>query len=98
MQSYKLQRTIGRMYFPTYDGIVKCTAKAWVEKMDTYFQRNQMTELETIKMATLHMEGEAHNWWFHGLATLGHVNVTSYEDFTRRVVEHFDQREIRRLT
>jgi len=30
-----------------------------------------MIELEAIKMDTLHMEGEAHDWWFDGLATLG---------------------------
>ena len=82
------------MYFLTYDGTAKCIAKAWVENMDTYLQLNQMTKLEAIKMATLHMEGEAHKWWFHSLATLGHANVTSYEDFTRRVVERFDQRNL----
>lgn len=92
-QSYELQRTIGRIYFPTFDGTAKCTARARVEKMDTYFQLNQMIEPEAIKMAMLHMEGEAHHWWFYGLATLGHANVASYEDFTKRVVEHFDQRD-----
>ena len=39
-QNYELRRTIGRMYFPTFDGAAKCTASAWVEKMDTYFQLN----------------------------------------------------------
>lgn len=58
--------------------------------MDIYFQLNRMTELEAIKMAMPHFEGEAHDWWFHGLTTLGHANVISYEDFTRRVVLRFD--------
>jgi len=49
------------MYFPTYNGTTKCTTHAWVEKLDTYFQLNRMTEVEAIKMATLHLEGEAHN-------------------------------------
>ena len=71
------------MYFPTYDGTTKCTARAWVEKLETYFQLNQMTEVEAIKMATLHLEGEAHDWWFHGLSTLGHASMTSYKEFTR---------------
>jgi len=61
------------MYYPTFDGTAKCTTMAWVEKMDTYFQLNQMIEQEAIKMATLHLEGEAHDWWFHGLTTLGHA-------------------------
>lgn len=82
------------MFFPTYDGTTKCTTRAWVEKLDTYFQLNKMTETEAIKMATLHLEGEAHDWWFHGLSTLGHANVTAYEDFTQRVVEHFYQGDL----
>lgn len=82
------------MYFPTYDGSTKCTTRAWVEKLDTYFQLNRMMEMEAIKMATLHLEGEAHDWWFISLSTLGHDCVISYEDFTRRVVEHFDRRDL----
>ena len=46
--------------------------------------------MEAIKIAALHFEGEAHNWWFHGLSTLGHANVTAYYEFTRRLVEGFD--------
>lgn len=81
------------MYFPTYDGTSKYTARAWVEKLDTYFQLNWMTKVEAIKMATLHLEGEAHDWWFHGLSTLGNAIVTSYEDFTWTVVECFDWKD-----
>ena len=39
--------------------------------------------MEAIKIALLHFEGEAHNWWFYGLSTLGHANVTAYSEFTR---------------
>lgn len=92
-QNYELQRTIGRMYFPTFDGIANCTARACVENMDTYFQLNWMAEQEDIKMAALHLEGEAHDWWFHSLNTFGHAQIVSYDDFTRRVVERFDQRD-----
>ena len=49
--------------------------------------------MEAIKIATLHFEGEAHNWWFHGLSTLGHANVTAYSKFTRRLVERFDRKD-----
>ena len=44
-------------------------------------------------MAALHLEGEAHDWWFHGMAMLGHSGVTTYAEFTRRLVERFDWRE-----
>ena len=47
--------------------------------------------MEAIKIGVLHFEGEAHDWWFHGLSTLGHANVTIYSEFTRRLVERFDR-------
>ena len=50
--------------------------------------------MEAIKIAVMHLEGEAHDWWFHGLFTLGHANVIAYSDFTRRLVERFDRRDL----
>ena len=50
--------------------------------------------MEAIKIAALHLEGEAHDWWFHGLSKLGHANVTTYSEFTRRVVEIFYRRDL----
>ena len=49
--------------------------------------------MEAIKIAALHLEGEAHDWWFHGLSTLGRANVTAYSEFTRRLVDRFDRRD-----
>ena len=49
--------------------------------------------MEAIKIAMLQLEGEAHDWWFHGLSTLSHANVTAYSEFTRRLVERFDRRD-----
>ena len=49
--------------------------------------------MEAIKIVALHLEGEAHDWWFHGLSTLGDANVTAYSEFTRRLVEIFDRRD-----
>ena len=53
-----------------------------------------MTEIDAIKLATLHLDGEAHEWWYHGLVTLGHNTVTSYSDFTQRFMERFDKKEL----
>ena len=64
-----------------------------MEKLDIYFQLNQMAEGEAIKVAVLHLEGEAHDWWFHGMTTLGHSGVTAYAEFTRRLIEWFDRRD-----
>jgi len=83
---------MGRLFLPYFDWSTKISTKEWVEKLDIYFQLNKFPEMEAIKVAALHLEGEAHDWWFHGLSTLGHANVTAYFEFTRRVVEIFDRR------
>jgi hypothetical protein len=83
-QSWELQQKVGKLSIPYFDGSRKCTARAWVQKLDTYFQLNPMTKSEAIKYATLHLDGEAHEWWYHGLVTLGHAVLhhtwTSHRD------------------
>ena len=51
-------------------------------------------ETDAIKLATLHLDDEAHKWWYHGLVTLGHNTISSYSDFTQRLMEHFDKRDL----
>eukprot|EP00253_Pinus_taeda_P016285 PITA_16285 len=86
-------RAISRFHFPTFEGSTNSSAKSWVEKLDIYFQLNQILEEEAINVATLHMEGEAQDWWFHEMVTLGHSTVTTYAEFTRRLMERFDRRD-----
>ena len=76
-----------------FDGSSNNSAKSWVEKLDIYFQLNQMSETEAIKVATLHLDGEAQDWWFHGMVTLRHSTVMTYAGFTRRLMERFDRRD-----
>jgi hypothetical protein len=52
-----------------------------------------MIETEAISFVTLHLEGEAHEWWYHGLVTLGHSRITSYREFTNRLMERFDRKD-----
>ena len=52
-----------------------------------------MTETDAIKLATLHLDDEAHEWWYHGLVTLGHNTITSYPDFTQRLIEWFNRKD-----
>jgi hypothetical protein len=53
-----------------------------------------MTKTEAISFGTtLHLEGEAHEWWHHGLVTLGHSRITSYREFTERLMDMFDRRD-----
>jgi hypothetical protein len=86
-------RKVGKLTIPSFDGSSKCTARAWVQKLDAYYKLNQMTETEAISFATLHLEGEAHEWWYHGLVTLGHSGITSYREFTERLMDRFDRRD-----
>jgi hypothetical protein len=51
-----------------------------------------MTETEAISFATLHLEGEAHEWWYHGLVTLGHSGIISYREFTDRLMDRIDKK------
>ena len=44
-------------------------------------------------MDTLHLEGDASDWWFHGLITLGNDIVTTFEEFTRGLVNRFDRKD-----
>jgi hypothetical protein len=84
---------VGKLNIPTFDGSSCCLAQAWVHNLDTYFKLNPMTESEAISFATLHLEGEAHEWWYHGLVTLGHNRITSYLEFTERLMERFDKKD-----
>jgi hypothetical protein len=84
---------VGKLTIPSFDGSSKCTARAWVQKLDTYYKLNQMTETEAINFSTLHLEGEAHEWWYHGLVALGHSRITSYREFTERLMDKFDRRD-----
>jgi hypothetical protein len=92
-QNKDLARKLGKLSIPSFDGSNRSTARAWVQKLDTYFQLNPMTEAEAIKFATLHLDGEAHEWWYHGLVTLGHATITSYLDFTQKLMERFDKKD-----
>ena len=88
-----LKHTMGRLFHPTFNGSSKSSSKARVKKLDVYFQLNQMME-GAIKIATMHLEGEARDWWFHGLTMMGHARVTTYKDFTRRALECFERRDL----
>jgi hypothetical protein len=92
-QNMDFIKKVGKLTIPSFDGSSRCSAQAWVQKLDTYFKLNPMTESEVISFATLHLEGEAHEWWYHGLVTLGHSRITSYLEFTERLMERFDRRD-----
>ena len=52
-----------------------------------------MIETNSIKLDTLNLEVEASEWWYHGLVTLEHNTITSYPDFTQRLIEWSDRKD-----
>jgi hypothetical protein len=89
--NYELERRAGKIEIPYFDGSAKVTTQAWVQKLDTYLQLNPMREMDAIKFSTMYLDGKAHDWWYHGLTTLGHNQITSYTEFTQRLIDRFDQ-------
>lgn len=90
----ELQRKIGKISIPYFDGSGKTTARAWVQKLDTYFQLNPMLEEEAIKYVALHLDGVAHEWWHHGQITLGHNLIGTYVEFTEKLIDRFDSKDL----
>jgi hypothetical protein len=86
-------RKVGKLTIPSFDKSSKYTARAWVQKLDTYYKINHMTKTKAISFATLHLEGEAHEQWYHGLVTLCHSRITSYREFTDRLMDRCDRKD-----
>lgn len=82
-----------KLTLPQFDWGDKCTTCAWVQNSDKYLSLKPMSEEEEIKFSTLHLDGMAHEWWYHGLITLGNRYITSYDEFTNRLIKRFDQEE-----
>lgn len=88
-----LRRKIGKVNLSPFDGSGVITTQSWFLKVDTYFQLNPMPKEEAIEFTTLHLEGVAHEWWHHGLVSLGHDQVTSYVEFIERLIDRFDGKD-----
>jgi hypothetical protein len=85
---------VGKMEIPTFDGSTNDSAREWVQKLDAYLRLNPMMEMDAIKFSTLYFEGKSHEWWYHGMTTLGHAYITSYANFTQRLIDKFDQGDL----
>ena len=58
-QNYELKNAIEKITLPCFDGTSNFLVSYWIQKMDTYFQLNPMEERDSIKLETLHIDGEA---------------------------------------
>lgn len=91
--NHEVKRLVGKFTLPNFDGGENISARIWIQKMDTYFILDPMKEANTIRFCTLHLEGDAQEWCYHGLITLGHIHITSYQEFTRRLLERFEGKD-----
>jgi hypothetical protein len=76
--NYDFECRAGKTEIPYFDGTTKMTAQTWVQKLETYLQLNPMREMEAIKFSTMYLDGKTHDWWYHGLTTLGHNHIVAY--------------------
>ena len=84
---------MGKSIIPSFDVSSQIFASAWLQKLCVYFQLNPMVEEDPLKIAIFHLEGEASDWWFHGLRTLGHDHILSYEGFSNALMEIFERKD-----
>ena len=71
-----------KLTIPSFDGSSQISTSSWLQKLSVYFQLNPMVEEDALKMSILHLEGEASDWWFHGIRNLGCDQILSYEVFS----------------
>ena len=90
-----LRRKLNKVNLSPLDKSGSIFVQAWVMKVNTYFQLNPMLEEEVIKFVALHLEGVVHEWWHHGTITLGHDQINTYVEFTDRLIDRFDDKNLK---
>lgn len=77
-----MQQHLGEVPVPMFDWTQKCSACAWIQKINTYLSLNPMNKEEAIKFASLQLEEVAYEWLYHGIVTQGHNLITTFEEFS----------------
>lgn len=52
-----------------------------------------MVEEEAINFASFHIEGDALEWWHHGMVSQGYAYITMFKEFIRWLVKRFNQKK-----
>ena len=91
--NHVLNYTMVKVTIPSFYGSSQMYASAWLQKLSVYFQLYPMVEEYALKMAILHIEGEPSDWWFHGIRTLVHDHIISYEGFSNALMEIFERKD-----
>ena len=62
MSGRELKNKIRKFTTPTFDGTNKISARAWLQKLQTFFTLNPMKESDAVQFASLHLEDVAYDW------------------------------------
>ena len=81
-----------RFHLSTFEGSPTCSTKVWVEELEAFLQQHKIPKDEAIKVAALHLRGKAFAWWIFESFSLRNVNISSYANFNKALVEIFDRR------
>ncbi len=65
----EIKKKISKFTTPTFDGTNKISARAWLQKLHNFFTLNPMKESDVVQFASLHLEDETYDWWYHGMTT-----------------------------
>ena len=52
-----------------------------------------MKKSDAVQFKSLHLGDTTYNWWYHGMTTQGHEQVTIFDDFSQRVIDRFNLKD-----
>ena len=76
---------------PTFYGSSSSNVKAWRKELDAFFRLHPVAEEEVVQIATLHLLGEAKDWWF---SHMEHAKVNKYSYLFHKLRKKFDVKKI----
>lgn len=82
------------MQISTFNGADGLSARAWLQKLQTYFTLDPMAEEDAIQFVALHFDGMAYDRWHHGLITQGHALVSTFDEFCQKGLTRFDKNDV----
>ena len=86
------QHNVGIFLLSNFDGSPTCSARNWVEELDTFLQQHQIFEDEAIRVEVLHFGGKIYAWCLFESFTLKNANTSSYASFIKTLVEIFGRK------
>lgn len=83
------------MPLPNFDESDKIFARAWLQKLQNYISLHPMNEEEGINTETMYLYGITYDWWHNGVTTLGHREIKTFKDFSQRLLDVFEHKNIK---